>query len=136
MCNTDNLETKNENNNKNSPTLGSKATFVAGIMLIIIIIEDIWNIYDTIPDVAVVVYVVILWAISFVVLCTKKVDKFLSSKKISNFGDFLTVMSIVVFMIEKTVLRGNDSLPFWEALLIILVLSSIVVGEIYFLSKK
>ena len=132
MCNTDDLKTKDDNNNEVRVPFGSKAAFVAGIVLIITIIKDIWEIVSEIPDVVVATYVCVCLIIFYIVLGTKKLDKYLNSKEISNFSDFLTVMSVIVFILENTFIRDGFTLTIGEAVSIIAVLLSIVVGALSF----
>ena len=50
----------------------------------------------------------ICFIVYIVVLCTTIVDKKMRSKGVANFGNFLTIFSIIVFIIENSVIRFAD----------------------------
>lgn len=88
----------------------TKATFVAGIVVLITIVKDILELCIQIPVWAVMLYLSICFIVYIVVLCTTIVDKKMRSKGVANFGNFLTIFSIIVFIIENSVIRFADTM--------------------------
>ena len=73
----------------------TKATFVAGIVVLITIVKDILELCIQIPVWVVMLYLSICFIVYIVVLCTTIVDKKMRSKGVANFGNFLTIFSII-----------------------------------------
>ena len=67
-----------------------KASFVAGIVLIITIIKDIMELFIIIPPLIVGCNLVFCLLLAYLVLGTRVFDKKLKAKSVSNFGNFLT----------------------------------------------
>lgn len=88
----------------------TKATFVAGIVVLITIVKDILELCIQIPVWVVMLYLSICFIVYIVVLCTTIVDKKMRSKGVANFGNFLTIFSIIVFIIENSVIRFADTM--------------------------
>ena len=82
----------------------SKAAFVAGIVVILTIIKDAVGLIVSIPLWANLIMLVIVLILFYLALAEKTLDKKLSSKGVENFGSFLTVLSIVVFSLENTLI--------------------------------
>lgn len=70
----------------------------------------------------------------FGILRTEKFDKYLNSKGVENFGTFLTVGSIIIFVLENSIFKIKmDAI---EAIEIWLILATIVIGALYILFCK
>lgn len=66
----------------------TKATFEAGIVVLITIVKDILELCIQIPVWVVMLYLSICFIVYIVVLCTTIVDKKMRSKGVANFGNF------------------------------------------------
>lgn len=78
-----------------------KAAFVAGIILIIIIINKIIGCYFVLSTWAAYSCYIICLIIVFIVLGTKAIDKWMEAKNIENFGNYLTVISVAFFFVDS-----------------------------------
>lgn len=114
-----------------------KATFVAGIVLIITILKDMIEIFFQVSARMVVGYLIICLTMFFLILGTKLFDEKMKSKKVVNFGNFLTVMSVIIFVIENSVIKYKDLYSDMETLITVLVIGiAIIVGALYLLFAK
>lgn len=114
-----------------------KASFVAGIVLIITIFKDIYELYNPLPTNVVVLYLAITGFLFLIILGTKIVDKKMDSKRISNFGNFLTTVSVVFFIIENTVIRFQHLYGIFDTRIIVGVIGvAIIAGAAYLLFAK
>lgn len=114
-----------------------KATFVAGIVLIITILKDMVEIFFQVSARMVVGYLIICLTMFFLILGTKLFDEKMKSKKVVNFGNFLTVMSVIIFVIENSVIKYKDLYSDMETLITVLVIGiAIIVGALYLLFAK
>lgn len=136
---------KRNRKKKEMQFLNNKATFVAGFTVMMMSINDIIGLISKIP-----MWVNwIEWSIVFFLyvfaLCTKKMDKCLSTKGAENFGSFLTLFSIAEFLLGRALISSVEGIEFaWslsnEVMLIVLVLSIFsvvgIVGALYLLFYK
>ena len=115
----------------------TKATFVAGIVVLITIVKDILELCIQIPVWVVMLYLSICFIVYIVVLCTTIVDKKMRSKGVDNFGNFLTIFSIIVFIIENSVIRFADTMMRIEAIIIVSAIGvAAIIGALYLLFAK
>lgn len=114
-----------------------KASFVAGIVIVITIFKDIAELFVTIPPIVVGCYLAVCILIAFLVLGTQIFDEKLKSKAISNFGSFLTVGSIIIFVIENSVIRYQDADLKIDAIITTIIIGvTIIAGSAYLLFQK
>ena len=115
----------------------TKATFVAGIVVLITIVKDILELCIQIPVWVVILYLSICFIVYIVVLCTTIVDKKMRSKGVANFGNFLTIFSIIVFIIENSVIRFADTMMHIEAIIIVSASGVVaIIGALYLFFAK
>lgn len=113
----------------------TKVAFVAGIVLLITIIKDILELFISIPNYIVVCYLLICIGVFWEIVCTNRFDKILNSKGVSNFGNFLTVSSIIFFIIENTLIKFQYN-HIIVILTVIILGSEIIGGALYLLFGK
>lgn len=84
----------------------TKASFVAGIAVIIAAIEDVTERFVPISPCIKLVEVLICLVLFCLTLGTDKMDKWLNKNilGVEKFGDILTVFSVVLFMVERILL--------------------------------
>lgn len=114
----------------------AKASFVAGIIVMITIGKDLYEyIWDELPILVSAIIVGICLLLFFLILGTDKFDKVLSkSKGVENYGTFLTVCSVLVFIFENTLLKTEMSVI--EILGLCLIYAVIVVGAVWLLFTR
>lgn len=95
----------------------TKATFEAGIVVLITIVKDILELCIQIPVWVVMLYLSICFIVYIVVLCTTIVDKKMRSKGVANFGNFLTIFSIIVFIIDIVFIIENSVIRFADTMM-------------------
>lgn len=107
MSNEKNKRHKRNRNKKRMAFYNAKAAFVAGIVVIITVLNDAVGLIVSIPFWIEVVEVGICWLMFCIALATDKMDTLLSKniEGVERFGSFLTVYSIVIFLLEKLLLR-------------------------------
>ena len=112
-----------------------KASFVAGVIVIITIIKDLCEYFGSeLPCYVNVIYVLLCLILMLGILGTEKFDKYLNSKGVENFGTFLTVSSILIFALENSIFKIKmDAI---EALEMWLICATIVIGALYLLFSK
>ncbi len=115
----------------------TKASFVSGIVLTITIIKDMFEMFITLPDWVVIAYLAIICAFFYFVLATHKFDDKLKSKQVSNYGSYLTVMSVIVFVIENTLIRYQEINADLSSILIVIIIGLVImVGSLFLLFGK
>ena len=87
----------------------AKAAFVAGIVLIISIITDALELCIAIPYWVVLCYSFGVLLLFWLFLGTDKFDERLKTKQVNNFGIFLTVASVIMFLLEKFILGAKGT---------------------------
>ena len=127
---------KQKNKTEEMDFMAKKATFVAGIVLIFTIAKDIIELFFTIPLWGVYCYIFLTLLISLVVLGTKKLDQKLNTKGVTNFGNFLTVASIIIFVVENSLIKYKEFLSCVEITGIILIGIVVIIGAICLLIAK
>ena len=112
-----------------------KASFLAGIIVIITIFKDIYEYFRSeLPLCVSVIYVLLCLVLMLVILGTEKFDKYLNSKGVENFGTFLTVGSILIFVLENSIFKIEmDAI---EAIGILLICATIVICALGLLFSK
>ena len=112
-----------------------KASFVAGVIVIITIIKDLFEyfLYE-LPLGVNAIYILGCLILAGMVLGTDKLDKHLNSKGVENFGTFLTVCSILIFVFENSLLKIKMDVI--ETVGILLIYATIVIGAAYLLFSR
>ena len=82
-----------------------KASFIAGIIIIIAMIQDTISLITPIPHWIEIIEVLFVALLIYLVMGTKKLDKILKTSGIEKFGYFLTIYSFFVFMLERAYLN-------------------------------
>lgn len=132
-----NMKEKEESTKKEKMDfMATKATFVAGIVLVITIIKDIVELFVEIPMGVVICYILFSLLVFYIILGTKKFDEKLKKKQVSNFGNFLTIISIIVFVIENSYIRYKEVLNCADIIVIIFALGLTIGGAVYLLVSK
>lgn len=111
----------------------TKASFVSGIVLTITIIKDMFEMFITLPDWVKITYLAIICALFYFVLATNKFDNRLKSKQVSNYGSYLTVMSVIVFVIENTLIRYKEINADLSSILIVIIIGLVIMVSSLFL---
>ena len=84
----------------------TKASFVAGIVVIITVLNDAIGLLISIPRIIEWMEVVICLLLFYLTLGTKKLNHILNRIGVEKFGSFLTVYSVILFLLEKTLISG------------------------------
>ena len=122
---------------KENDLLSVKASFVAGVVLIITILKDVAELFINIPPPVVGCYLAFCLLMTFLVLGTSIFDKKFKSKAVSNFGNFLTVASVIIFALENSVIRYQNSNLSADAIIVIpLVGVTVLAGAAYLLFHR
>ena len=126
-----------KNKEKEMSFFSVKASFVAGVVLIITIFKDIAELFLTIPPLFVGCYLAFCLLMAFFVLGTHVSYKKFKSKAVSNFGNFLTVGSVIVFIIENSVIKYADANSRIDAIIATtLIGTTLIAGAAYLLFRK
>lgn len=123
---------RNDKNNHEIDIFQTKVSFLAGIILIGTVIKDTIGLFIKIPAQYVYGYYFILMLSCFMVLI-KKLDKIMKSRRIINFGNYLTVCSVIVFFAEYLFI--NSPVSFTESIegkILFIALVGILGYETYF----
>lgn len=119
-----------------------KASFVAGVVVLIVSINDIIELSTSIPNVYYFVEAIMVWILFYFALATKKADKILDSDGVAKFGAFLTVLSVVEFStaicFKRLSKSSKISLGFinektFASVLMSIIVSAIIGGALYLL---
>ena len=94
----------------------TKASFVAGIVVIITMLNDTIGLLISIPRIIEWLEIVICLLLFYLALGTNKLNHILNRIGVEKFGSFLTVYSISLFMLEKTVINEIESIEMVIAL--------------------
>lgn len=113
----------------------TKATFVAGIVVLITIVKDILELYVQIPVWGVALYLGICFIVHILVLCTTIFDKKMRTKGVTNFGNFLTIISILIFIIENSVIKYTNNTCI-ENIIVVYIFVGAIIGALYLLFTK
>lgn len=106
---------------KNMEFHATKVSFVAGIVLIITMLKVIAELFVEIPSPIVLGYSFFSSLIFFLVAGTKIFDKILTSKKVANFANFLTLFSVIFFVIENTIIKFREQLNTTEVTIMVII---------------
>lgn len=104
MANTRNKTHKKNKRKKEMAFENTKASFVAGIIVIITIINDAIGLLISIPRTVEWLEVAICLLLFYLALGTKKLNHILNRIGVEKFGSFLTVYSVIIFLLEKTII--------------------------------
>lgn len=114
-----------------------KASFVAGVVLIITILKDIAELFLTIPPLVVGCYFAFCLLMAFLVLGTHIFDKKFNSKAVSDFGNFLTFGSVIIFAVENSVIKYADADSRIDAIITTTLIGvTLIAGAAYLLFHK
>lgn len=105
------------------------AAFVAGIILITVIVRDIWQIFASIPRWVVLFTTLFILIGTAVVLNSKQFHAVVKrhKKRFSTFGSFMTIASIFIYMLENFLLRyrPNDD---YHSIIAFISISLMIIG--------
>lgn len=104
MSNTRNKTHKNNIRKKKMAFENTKASFVAGIVVIITMLNDTMGLLISISRMVEWIEVVICLLLFYLALGTKKLNHILNRIGVEKFGSFLTVYSVIIFLLEKHLL--------------------------------
>lgn len=118
--------------------MATKASFVAGIVLIFTIIKDIVKLFtNELPTWMILCFSGIGLVAFALVLGTKVFDERMESKKVSNFGNFLTIMSVIFWVIENTVFELQGAYTLIEKIALVGGIGIVsMLGALYLLFAK
>lgn len=123
----------------------TKASFVAGIVVIITILNDTIGLLISIHSMVEWIEVAICLLLFYLALGTKKLNHILNRTGVEKFGCFLTVYSVIIFLFEKTLISqmanielvislSNEKL---QVFIIFLLVGLVIIGgAIYLLLCK
>ncbi len=101
MANEKNRRHKRNKAKKEMAFINTKASFIAGIVVIITVINDVVGLIITIPFWVDLIEAIVCILLLFLFIGTKKYDNLLKTKGVEKFGDFLTVIGSFIFLLEK-----------------------------------
>ncbi len=104
MSNTRNKTHKKNIRKKKMAFENTKASFVAGIVVIITIFNGTMGLIISIPRMVEWIEVAICLLLFYLALGTKKLNHILNRIGVEKFGSFLTVYSVIIFLLEKTLI--------------------------------
>lgn len=145
MSNTRNKTHKKNKRKKEMAFENTKASFVAGIVVVITIINDAIGLLISIPRMVEWVEVAICLLLFYLALGTQKLNHIMNRNGVENFGSFLTVYSVIIFLLEKMIISevANKELTIsltnekFQAFIIFLLLGFVGIGgAIYLLLCK
>lgn len=122
-----------------------KATFVSGVTILVMIANNIVEFCTKIPMQVYVIEILVVILLLVVAFGTKKLDRFLGTKGVENFGGFLTAISIIDFLIVRVVVSSVEEVEFvcklsnekMQVMIALLIFEFVVIcGSIYLLVCK
>ena len=113
-----------------------KAGFIAGIIVIITILTDIADIFGEITYLLNIIEFIVCGILAFFILGTRKFDSLLKKEGVEKFGGFLTIVSILLFLLEKILIGNPYGVDKESAIAFIIIAIELVVGAIYLLLSK
>ena len=136
-----NITYKKHERQKKREFEGTKASFVSGIIVIIAIPNACRPRIVPLPNIVNVIEIFFALFLWYLVLGTTKMDKVLGTAGVQKFGYFLTVYSVLLFLLERIYLNGatdkqlimslmNDR---FQALVSFVVLGTLGIGGAIFL---
>ena len=143
-----NTRTKTHKRNKRKKKMAfenTKASFVAGIIVIITILNDAIGLIISIPRIVEWMEVAICLLLFYLALGTQKMNHILDRIGVEKFGSFLTVYSVIIFLLEKTIISEMSNIELVISLsneksqtfIMFLLLGLVgIVGAIYLLLCK
>ena len=136
-------KTKKKNRiKKQNDFFNKKTSFVAGISVIAICVNDTLELVKNIPKWVNICEFLLILLIFYLTLCTKKCDKVLASEGVDKFGAYLTIFSIIEFLLSRILIGLTEDVEFicvWtneklQASIVLAVLSLVgIIGSIYLL---
>lgn len=127
---------------KQSEFWNCKASFVAGVSVIAVSINDIIGLCMKIPFHVNLIEFIGVLLLFYLALGTSKMDRLLKTKGVENFGAFLTVFSVVEFLLGRVLISSAEGVEIaykWsnEKMQAIVILSVIALvgigGSVYLL---
>lgn len=97
---------------KQSEFQNSKASFVAGVSVIVMSINDIVELCSKISFLMNLMEYICILILFYFALGTKKMDHLLKSRGVENFGAFLTVFSVVEFLLGRVLISSAEGVEF------------------------
>lgn len=88
----------------------TKASFVAGIVVIITMLNDTIGLLLSIPRMVEWIEVAICLLLFYLALETKKLNQILNRIGVEKFGSFLTIYSVIIFLLEKTLISQMSNI--------------------------
>ena len=125
-------------NNDDMKILKTKFSFATGIVVIMQIIENIWYLFTAFPTWGKGIQFVVCIILMAVVL-TRFLDSIMSKKEMGKFGDFLMIVSIMIYMFEKAleiILDCGDELSVSDKASIIILGLVVIIGAVSVLLNK
>ena len=117
--------------------MASKVSFVAGVVLIVTILKDWFELWTTIPAWAVVGYCIFCLGLLLFVTKSNRFDAKFGSRKVENFSNLLTLGSVLIFVLENTIIRYEQFATKIEVIVIFGLLGvALIVGALYLLLAK
>ena len=119
-----------------------KASFVSGVSVIAVSINDIIGLCMKIPFYVNLIEFICVLLLFYLALGTNKMDRMLRTKGVENFGAFLTVFSVVEFLLGRVLISSAEGVEIaykWsnEKMQAVVILSMIafvgIGGSIYLL---
>lgn len=107
----------------------AKATFAAGALMVISMIKSILGLFIELTNIHLAIFLGVGLVIYAVIMCTHKFDKKLCDKKHQNAANVLTVLSIVVFFVDNTLLIG------FLFKVIIIIIYIVILGSVLYLLR-
>lgn len=123
-----------ENNKKESDFWGEKASFVSAVVCLIVIFNSVWDIKNDINKNVALVEIILVLFLMYAILVKKWLDKKLDSKKARNFSTYLTVCSVIIFVLG--LMEQIFQNYFWLVITYIGIILVILVGSLYLLFGK
>ena len=145
MSNARNKTHKRNIRKKKTAFENTKASFVAGIVVVITILNDAISLLISIPRMVEWMEVAICLLLFYLALGTKKLNHILNRIGVEKFGSFLTVYSVIIFLLEKTLISQMANIELvislsnekFQAFIMFLLLGLVGIGgAIYLLLCK
>lgn len=127
---------------KQNSFFNSKASFVAGISVIAVCVNDVVGLIVDIPNWMSICEFFCILLIFYLALGTKKLDKMLASEGVDKFGAYLTIFSVIEFLLARILIGFAEGVKLsftWRngrliAIIVLSVLSLMgICGSIYLL---
>lgn len=102
-------KTKKKNRiKKQNDFFNKKTSFVAGISVMAICVNDTLELVKDIPKWVNICEFLLILLILYLTLCTKKCDKVLASEGVDKFGSYLTIFSVIEFLLSRILISLTE----------------------------